>query len=318
MPSVATPLPTPLSRPRAGRWIGGVCAGLAARFGVPARRVRAVVALLSALGGLGLVAYVAFWLILPAEGADGAPGPRGVVLIAKTCGALLVLGALAVAGGAATVFGFGWIVVALAAAVLVGSLVLWPRTGPGWALLPIGAAVLPSVALAAGGLRIDPSTEDRVVRPATLPAGAEGSGLGRLLVDLRDTPLGRHGTLRLRVEGGVRDSVVALPHDRCVHVEIHDRALPVAVRAGSVLLGAGSAQRTLAVYGRYDRRANAGGRAGPTLRVDFSSAGGGLVVRDFPDDVEPLARPGWPYDVGFRNRRQQAKLRDLAKGPCRR
>ena len=312
MPGMETPLPTPLSRRRTGRWLGGVCAGLAERFGVPSRRVRAAFALLTALGGLGLVVYVAFWLIIPAEGSDGAPGPRGVVLIAKTCGALLVLGALAVGGGAATVFGFGWIVVALAAAALIGSLALWPRSGPAWALLPIGAAVLPSVALAAGGLRIDPSTADRVVTPAALPATVTGSGLGRLLVDLRDTPLPKRGATRLRIDAGVRETVVALPHDQCVRVAVDERELPFAIRAGSVLTGAGTAQRSLSIGGT-------GRRPGLTLRIDLATDGGGLIVRDFPDDVDPVARPYWPQDVDPRgSHRRRAELRRLNRGPCAR
>ena len=43
------------------------------------------------------------------------------------------------AGAAATVFGFGWAVVAVAGAVLVGVLAGWARLGPAWALLPVGA-----------------------------------------------------------------------------------------------------------------------------------------------------------------------------------
>jgi hypothetical protein len=33
---------------------------------------------------------------------------------------------------------------------------------------------------------------------------------------------------------------------------------------------------------------------GPTLRIDFTSAGGELVVRDYPDNVEPTSQPDWP------------------------
>ena len=83
---------------------------------------------------------------------------RGIVLLAQACGALLGLATLAGAGAAATVFGFGWVVVALAGAMLVGTLAGWARLGPAWALLPIGALVLPSVALAVGGVRVEPST----------------------------------------------------------------------------------------------------------------------------------------------------------------
>ncbi len=33
---------------------------------------------------------------------------------------------------------------------------------------------------------------------------------------------------------------------------------------------------------------------GPTLKLDFTSAGGSLYVRDYPDGVDPDASPNWP------------------------
>ena len=54
---------------------------------------------------------------------------------------------------AATLFGFGWIAVALAAAILLAVLVAWPRLGPAWALLPLAGIALPAVAVAAGGIQ---------------------------------------------------------------------------------------------------------------------------------------------------------------------
>lgn len=336
----ASELPAHLSRPRRGRWIGGVCAGLAARTGVPARRVRGLFALATPVLGFGLVAYGVLWLLVPAEGeAGGAPGPRAAVSIAKACGALLALGALAVAAAAATVFGYGWVVVALGAALLVGVVVSWPRQGPAWALLPVGAVVLPSVALAAGGVRIEPSTQDVVVAPRTLadlPGRGLRSGLGLLTVDLRHTALPARGTVGLRIAAGVRRTLVALPHDRCVRVVVQRRALPFAVRAGSGLLGGGDAPGTALVFGRDGDRAPAG-RPGPTLRLDFSSMGGELVVRDYPDAIDPRLQPDWPgYETPLERghradkpaarrawRRRRAKqvafnrrIRALRAGPC--
>ena len=71
-------LPTPITRPRAGRWLGGVCAGLARRWEVPPGTVRLWFALGSVLLGLGVLVYVAAWLIFPAESEDGR-GQRGIV-----------------------------------------------------------------------------------------------------------------------------------------------------------------------------------------------------------------------------------------------
>ena len=345
-------IPAPMSRPRQGRRLSGVCAGLAARWNVPPGRVRAAFVLATPVLGLGLIVYVACWLIIPAEGEDGAgPGQRGVVVIAQACGAALGLAILAIAGGVATVFGFGWVVVALAATVLVGALLSWPRVGPAWTLLPIGALVLPSAAMALGGMRVEPDTASVTLAPRTvaeLPAGGLRSGLGQIDVDLRETALPATGTVRLRVRAGVRRTLIALPHDRCVHVEVHQRALPFAVRAASVLGGAGTITTPEAtVFGRVrqetvvtDRNSR---RRGPTLRIDFSSAGGELVVRDYPDDVEPAWTPDWPgYEVyveprpdtsglrekkarrrlaAWRNRRNaqkrsQAMIERLMPGPC--
>ena len=159
-------VPAPTSRARHGRWLGGVCAGLAARWGVLVVRVRIGFVLASAVVGLGVLVYIAAWLILPGEGEDA--GQRGIVLLAQAIGALLGLVTLAGAGAAATVFGYGWAVVAVAGAVLIGALAGWARLGPAWALLPVGALVLPSVAFAVGGLRIEPSTQARVIAPRTL------------------------------------------------------------------------------------------------------------------------------------------------------
>ena len=74
-------VPAPTTRARHGRWLGGVCAGLAARWGVPVARVRLGFVLASALVGLGVLVYLAAWLILPGEGEDG--GQRGIVLLAQ-------------------------------------------------------------------------------------------------------------------------------------------------------------------------------------------------------------------------------------------
>lgn len=291
-------LPAPTTRTRHGRWLGGVCAGLAARWDVPPARVRLAFVLGALAFGLGVVCYLAAWLILPSAGEDGvSAGQRGIVLLAQACGALLGLSTLAVAGGVATLFGFGWVVVALAAAVLVGTLAGWTRFGPAWALLPVGALVLPSVALAVGGVRVEPSSTSVVLTPRTLaelPEDRLTSGLGLLTLDLRRTELPASGRIPLRIEAGVRRTLIALPHDRCVHVTVHQRTTPVALRLGAAFVGEPNLGTPEArVFGR-ERLESAGRAKGPTLELDFSSTGGELVVRDYPDDVDPTLIPDWP------------------------
>jgi phage shock protein C len=54
-----------LTRPRDGAWIGGVCAGLAERFGVPANVVRLLFVLSCLLPGPQFVIYLALWVVMP-------------------------------------------------------------------------------------------------------------------------------------------------------------------------------------------------------------------------------------------------------------
>lgn len=56
-----------LSRPAEGRWIGGVCAGIARRFGMKTGLVRILAVLSCLLPGPQFVAYLALWLLLPSD-----------------------------------------------------------------------------------------------------------------------------------------------------------------------------------------------------------------------------------------------------------
>lgn len=55
-----------LVRPRHGRWIAGVCAGLADRFGLPRALVRLGFVVFG-LVGAGEIAYVIAWVVMPKE-----------------------------------------------------------------------------------------------------------------------------------------------------------------------------------------------------------------------------------------------------------
>lgn len=54
----------PLVRPRHGKLIGGVCAALAARFGLPRLLVRLGFVVFG-LVGVGELVYIALWIIIP-------------------------------------------------------------------------------------------------------------------------------------------------------------------------------------------------------------------------------------------------------------
>ncbi|MEU3468697.1 PspC domain-containing protein [Streptomyces sp. NPDC006687] len=56
-----------LTRPRDGRMIGGVCAGLAKRFGMKARTMRLTFVLSCLLPGPQFLIYLALWLLIPNE-----------------------------------------------------------------------------------------------------------------------------------------------------------------------------------------------------------------------------------------------------------
>jgi phage shock protein PspC (stress-responsive transcriptional regulator) len=51
--------------PRQPGWIGGVCAGIAARLGIDPIIVRGIVVVVAVLGGPALLLYAAAWLLLP-------------------------------------------------------------------------------------------------------------------------------------------------------------------------------------------------------------------------------------------------------------
>ena len=58
---------TTLSRPRHNRVIAGVCAGIAARFGLSPLTVRVLFLLSCLLPGPQFLVYLALWVLLPQE-----------------------------------------------------------------------------------------------------------------------------------------------------------------------------------------------------------------------------------------------------------
>lgn len=58
---------TTLTRPRQGKLIAGVCAGIARRYGYSAGVVRAVFVVSILLPGPQFLLYAALWILLPKE-----------------------------------------------------------------------------------------------------------------------------------------------------------------------------------------------------------------------------------------------------------
>ncbi len=107
----------------------------------------------------------------------------------------------------------------------------------------------------------------------------------------------------MRVRGGVRRTIVALPHDRCVSVEARYAVKPFWAQVASQFVGHEPTSEIVA-FGRYlPLRPGVfnvtSPTPGPVLKLDFTSAGGGLYVRDYPDDVDPETHPNWPGFMGF-------------------
>jgi phage shock protein PspC (stress-responsive transcriptional regulator) len=56
-----------LTRPRDNRWIAGVCAGLARRFGMSPNTVRLLFVISCLLPGPQFLIYIVLWAIMPSE-----------------------------------------------------------------------------------------------------------------------------------------------------------------------------------------------------------------------------------------------------------
>jgi signal transduction histidine kinase len=94
-PSSRLPERQQLRRDLSARWLGGVCAGIARRYGVDAWLVRLAFVVAAAAGGLGVVLYALAWLVIPAgDVPSGArrrlPTGRAAVEVALGTGLLLL------------------------------------------------------------------------------------------------------------------------------------------------------------------------------------------------------------------------------------
>jgi signal transduction histidine kinase len=82
-----------MRRDRAAGWLGGVCAGIARRYGIDAALVRVAFVIATAAGGLGIFLYALGWLVIPAgesERRRRLPTGRGAIEVAAGTGLLLM------------------------------------------------------------------------------------------------------------------------------------------------------------------------------------------------------------------------------------
>lgn len=82
-----------LVRPREGRIIAGVCAGIAKRWGVDLTLVRVLAVVLTVFSGVGLAAYIAIWLLTPSTDGPAPlrPGSRVGRMAARFPVAILIV-----------------------------------------------------------------------------------------------------------------------------------------------------------------------------------------------------------------------------------
>jgi phage shock protein C len=66
--------PGKLERRREGRMLAGVCAGLAAHFGIDVTLVRLGFAVFTIFWGLGALIYLTAWAVIPEEGGKSIAG----------------------------------------------------------------------------------------------------------------------------------------------------------------------------------------------------------------------------------------------------
>jgi phage shock protein PspC (stress-responsive transcriptional regulator) len=123
------PEPRRLTRARAGRLVGGVCAGLGRYFNVDPIIFRIGAIVLTLIGGAGILAYLAALLLIPAEdSAEEAPAGRNRWLVIGGLIVLLCISFPFLLGGGLLVAGLA---IPFAVLVATGVLVWWFVSGEG-------------------------------------------------------------------------------------------------------------------------------------------------------------------------------------------
>jgi phage shock protein PspC (stress-responsive transcriptional regulator) len=168
--------PRRLVRPREGRVVGGVCAGLGRYFDVDPILFRIGAVVLAFIGGAGLLAYLAALLLVPSEGSREPAGRNRWLVIAGVIVLLLVTWPFLLGGGLLV----AGLLVPLAFLVLAGVLVWWFVSGEGPAgdagdvakRAALGIAVLAVCGLiAVGGAWAAATGGDTFVAVAVIAAG---------------------------------------------------------------------------------------------------------------------------------------------------
>jgi len=117
--------PRRLARPRDGRWLGGVAAGLGRYFDLSPNLYRIAFVALALAGGTGILLYIAAWLVIPEEGKEDS----------------IAASALKRERDHPT-RAVGLALVAFALILVLGSVDWWPNPGNIWLAAAIAGAAL--------------------------------------------------------------------------------------------------------------------------------------------------------------------------------
>jgi phage shock protein PspC (stress-responsive transcriptional regulator) len=130
-PAAQAPPPPPprrLTRTAGDKVLGGVAGGLGRYFSIDPIIFRIGFAVLTLVGGAGVLGYLAAWLLVPSDGAPGAPRTGANRVLAIVGGVILAIAALAFLGPGLVFVGPPLLGLGLVA--LVGVL-LWRAAGGG-------------------------------------------------------------------------------------------------------------------------------------------------------------------------------------------
>jgi phage shock protein PspC (stress-responsive transcriptional regulator) len=216
--TAGTPAEPLIVRPREGRMIAGVCAGIAQRWNIDLTLVRIGAVALTLVSGVGLAVYLAAWLLTPStdKPAPLRPGGRGSRFLSRVPAlVLIVLAAIAISALAHTLWWgapVGLLIVALLIALVVGT-----RRGR-WLLATVVALLVVAVTTVGVWGAEFGERNYNVTSLADLRANYD-YGAGEINLDLSNLAVsGRH---RTEVALGRGNVDVTVPNDVAVWVHGH-------------------------------------------------------------------------------------------------
>ncbi|HYO86575.1 MAG TPA: PspC domain-containing protein [Dermatophilaceae bacterium] len=211
-------LGTAIRRPRHGRWLGGVAAGLAARFNMDPVLVRVILFVLGIFFGLGVALYLLAWVLLPDED-DSIVLDRALRQHQAGAVVLTVLAAITLLAPSGVGQRGGWSVSVLAIAAVFA---IWYVSRGG---RPIGTAAPSPMASGAASpgpssgpmafAATGPAADSTVSMSSEMRSGPGSAGLNGPTPPDRPTPPGWHPvatepTQTRRHSGGLPLAIVAL------------------------------------------------------------------------------------------------------------